>query len=218
MGQKPFIVLFWTIFSTSVSSQTVPRAIYIGEINCGRTNAAQKSDKETSVSLFGHHLMDSANAIEIFLTEHGIGPMSYTREVRLYYNNGFKIQYWDTNFHLDTTTFQFPVIQKRPSGKFPLDSIFSLLVTNGAFQLPHLSQKEIKKIYKYSFVINNKIVTDSLKMSVADGSEFLFEFKIGNCYGRHVFNNPQAFHDHNPDIQIFRRQSEIIRALFLNLD
>lgn len=91
MGQKSFIV--WTIFSTSVNSQTIPTAIYIGEINCGRTNAPQKSDNETSVTLFEHHLMDSVNAIEIFLTEHGIGPMAYTRQVRFYYNNGFKIEY-----------------------------------------------------------------------------------------------------------------------------
>jgi len=217
VGQKLFIVFFWTILATSVSSQTLP-PIYIGKINCGKTNAPQKTGKETSTTLFGHHFMDSTNAIEIFLTEHGIGPMSYTREVRFYYNNGFKIEYSGTDFHLDTMTFQFPVIQKKSSGKIPLDSIFSLLVTNGAFQLPHLTQNEIESIYNYSRLINNKIVGDSLKMSVADGSEFLFEFKIGNCYGRYVFNNPQIFYEHNPDIQIFRRQSEIVSALFSNLD
>ena len=147
VGHKLFIILFWTLLAASANSQTTSPAIYVGEVNCGKTNAPQKTDKEKPVTIFGYHLMDSSNAIEIYLTEHSIGPGYYTRQVRLYYDNKFRIEYWDTDLHLDTVTFQFPLVQKKSSEKYPLDSIFSLLVASGAFHLPHLTDKEVQKNY-----------------------------------------------------------------------
>jgi hypothetical protein len=212
-----YLILLSVLFKLTIdaNAQSQEKFRFVGQVNGISKDSFEKNETNLYPSIPLPKLTQSPYSFEIRLYETDI-LMAETYCTIIYIDTTLKRKgFMNTAWEIDSTSKVKPV---RFSSLFNLDSLFSVLIKNGIFNLEDIDPKLFDKKFPpdYSpYILTDKgtLVKDGTTY-VRDGAYYFLEFKVGNLFNLHSsFINPTAFYNIYPDNQILRRQSEISLAI-----
>ncbi len=200
-------ILLFIFSATYYYSSAQTPYINLGEVNRNDSSTYLKITKAAYGTCYETRLEKSPYKIHIQLS-----LRSFPEEnIELYYDTAFKMKYelytYDGNDKGESALEK--MVTDFPAHK--IDSIFSILVANGIFSLPAIATNKIMEQYS-PLELTPEGVKEGFKTGVADGSHYILDWKVDSYYGQLIFDNPDAYLAHHPDIMIFKRQDAIVRA------
>jgi len=195
--------------------------IYLGNVLGNNADFYNHDNVYRRDTMYGlQSLTKSKYQIEIrFYTQNPWADTSYCTV--LFYDTAFKINRVKHYLLYDTTrnsqADNSKSISKTIAVKTNPDSIFQKLVENGIFSLTQVKQKDYFN-QNFKELSKRGLKDGTLIGDIADGTEFILEFKVDTLYQTIFISNPASYFRHNPDYQLFRRNYEITALLLAGFE
>lgn len=208
MIKRKLFLLFALIFhfELSVVGQNKPSEMLRNDLYLGTVIADSLfENRNLSDQLGMAHIFESKNPIEIRLYS-GLST-SKPECIILCYSDSSRT--WNGSkrmFDMEKLKLSTVVINKKI---FPLDSIFSTLVSNNVFSLP--TQAKINHT-KYYLDLEKKEMY-LLDVSVFDGICYFLEFKILGDFRQYKYCNPVAYYEALPNSSELKKFINILVTL-----
>lgn len=185
--------------------------VHVGNIACvSKEHYLDSAKKAYDEAFLEEDIHNSRHLIDIRLTLTGF-PFIEEISARLYWDSTFTLYYTGYRNQMDGSICLLDTIFPPPG--LSVDSLFQKIVDAGVFTLPYISTEAMRKSWvAISIGKHGELLKDN-GISVADGAIYLLTFKVNNCYGQHVFNNPDLYAGYYTDHPFFKRQAAIADAI-----
>lgn len=192
-------------------SQTEKDFISLGNVICRtKDHYLDSTQKAYNIHYIDGLINESKYLIDITLSVSGY-PNLASEEARFYWDTTFKLYYVIHHIMDDRGCFTKHDTTYAPR-TMSLDSLFSKLIEQGLFNLPLISTENVVNSWNAIYTSKTGAFGEN-RVRVSDGNEYVLTFKVKDCFGQYIFNNPDAYSRFYIDNTIFRRQDAIVKIL-----
>jgi hypothetical protein len=210
---KVFVaILILFVCSSDGFSQYWPAGyVYVGNVDCHSKEQYLDSTKKAYDNAWENRdVHNSLHIIDISLDVTGF-PFFDEITARLYWDSTFTLYYTGYQIQADGKSCVLDTIF--PPADQSIDSLFHQLVEAGLFTLPYISTEDLRKSWNSICIGKHGETLENNQFRVSDGENYILTYKVNNCYGQHVFKNPDGYASFYIDHPIFKRQAAIVDAI-----